>query len=92
MLPRYTGKGYMKSSVKALIDGYVIPIMGLTRLGAVRVVTPHALAADDVTGSPTRSLRLVSYPQIYGIRGSVPFHPGDIERVGFGTIRSDQAL
>ncbi|ORY25452.1 hypothetical protein BCR39DRAFT_287723 [Naematelia encephala] len=32
--PVYTGKGNMKATVKALIEGYVVPVMRIKRLGA----------------------------------------------------------
>ncbi|ORY25453.1 hypothetical protein BCR39DRAFT_287489 [Naematelia encephala] len=49
MSPRYTGKGYTKAAVKALIESYMAPIMRLTHVGA-GVNVDHVVSRAILTG------------------------------------------
>lgn len=60
MSPAYTGKGYTKAAVNALIEGYMGPIMRLTHVGAVS--GQMSRAADD-PGSECGSCCVTSYTQ-----------------------------
>ena len=73
MYPDYTGKGYMKAAVNALIEGYMEPVMRLTRVGAVsrtgRLDMDQNLTLGP--GSKCRSCRVTSYSKELPIRGTI---------------------
>ena len=71
MLPTHTGRGLTSKAANVFISEYVIPIMQLRQISAVRftAVFPFLLAETDFSTHRVHELRMLLLTQSYGSVG-----------------------